>query len=77
MDIWKDNAKSYSKSFKEPLLEEIRELAYLQGAMDFKQEYFKKFQNILYPEAPSMREGFYEKGYREGVTAVLQLLKEK
>jgi hypothetical protein len=45
--------------------------------MDFKQEYFKKFQNILYPEAPSMREGFYEKGYREGVTAVLQLLKEK
>lgn len=75
-DIWESNAKTYSNSFKEPPFNEIRELAYLQGVREYKQELYKKFKDIPFPDSPSNRVGFYERGFREGAETVLRLLKE-
>ena len=65
----KDQAESYAKSFNDGM-EDIRIAAYLQGTTEMKKQVFKLLSKINYPESPSFREGFYERGFREGVLSV-------
>lgn len=73
---WEEKAKSYSKSFKQEELEDVREKAYLQGVRELRQEFLKLQSKITYPQVPSHREGFYERGFREGIEALLRIFKE-
>ena len=60
-----NKAKNYSKSFKEESLENIRELSYIQGAVDFKISVLEKFSKIPNIKSMNDRQGYYQSGYNE------------
>ena len=69
-------SKSYSKSFKEAeLFDRIREAAYIQGAIDYKNELTTIVFNMPLPQNTGMRKHPYNLGYEDAIRDVINKLR--